>query len=485
MSPPRRRCPWCVLHCLVALALAPGAQADADRWYQIALDGQPAGTAQESTRRDAEGTHSHSTLQWVLQRAGQRLEMDLRVDVLEDAQGLRQQTVDGSLAGDHYRVEAIVEGQDVHLQVSTAGRRYPREAHSDGPLWGPEMVRQQTLQALQHDGDLLLFHALSEDTGAVVVMERRLLGARTLDAPFRVSEQTSTDPHPVESVLDSAGYLLESHESSPLGSMDTRRTQGPPTTAALVGAPIGLAAQIPVDATLPMPRAVQVLELMLSPRGAALDPADFTGPGQHASARADGRVGLQIERVGADEASHAAPTPAEREANALYNSDAPEIDALVQQLTTGLTDDDVRIDTLVGWVTQHLHFDPGFAIASALDVLHHRRGTCVAYATLAATLLRSAGYPARVVYGYAYAEGAFVGHAWTEVWRTGQWRAVDAALVGVGTADAARIALGRSDGHWGPLSGLDRLAQSFGRFDVAIGAYVVNGVRTDLSAQTH
>ena len=50
------------------------------------------------------------------------------------------------------------------------------------------------------------------------------------------------------------------------------------------------------------------------------------------------------------------------------------------------------------------------------------------------------GIPSRVAMGYAYLNGMFGGHAWTEVLAGERWIPLDAALTSDGVADAARFA---------------------------------------------
>jgi hypothetical protein len=70
----------------------------------------------------------------------------------------------------------------------------------------------------------------------------------------------------------------------------------------------------------------------------------------------------------------------------------------------------------------------GFDIAS--QVATHKMGDCSEHAVLLAALARAQGLPARVAIGTLIASadgelGAF-GHAWTEIYRDGAWRLVDA-----------------------------------------------------------
>jgi transglutaminase-like putative cysteine protease len=81
----------------------------------------------------------------------------------------------------------------------------------------------------------------------------------------------------------------------------------------------------------------------------------------------------------------------------------------------------------------HETYDRGFDIASEVAV--RREGNCKQFAVLMVALARSAGIPARMVFGLALIRngakyGAF-GHAWAELQIEGHWMVADAALVGM------------------------------------------------------
>jgi len=54
-------------------------------------------------------------------------------------------------------------------------------------------------------------------------------------------------------------------------------------------------------------------------------------------------------------------------------------------------------------------------------------GDCNEHAVLLAALGRAVGVPTRLVAGVVYVDGAFLYHAWCEVW-LGEWVAVDPAF---------------------------------------------------------
>jgi hypothetical protein len=126
-------------------------------------------------------------------------------------------------------------------------------------------------------------------------------------------------------------------------------------------------------------------------------------------------------------------------------------------------------------VNQNLHFDLGVALAPASEVVRNRRGTCVAYAVLLAALERAAGLPSRVAMGFAYADGIWGGHAWSEAYIDNRWIALDAALFSPGPADAARLRFGASSGEDQLIKLITAGAQIYGNVDCQVTAFECNG----------
>ena len=439
-----------------------------ERWYRLALDGQPAGHLHEISTREASGTRTETEMVLGLDRDGQRLDLRVQSLDLEDDTSLRQAQLNASMAGDHTQVTVDVEGDHLRVTTTTSAGRYIRQVPISAPPAGPEAIRRETLARLHHSGDQFRYTDIQEDTGDPVQVTRTLIDERSGSRAFRIEDRLEYEHRHISAQLDAEGYLIESIEDSPLGRLVTRRSDESIGESPPVGAHIPVAVSLTLIAPLPNPRQLQHWVLNLTPLDEPLTPADFTGPGQSASISPTNVITLRIAVPGTDAASRIPPMQADRDPNALFPSDAPDIQRWAHDITSTSDSDQVRIRAIVSAVHLRLRFDAGFVVANALDVLHRGRGTCVAYATLTTALLRATGLPSRVVYGYVYADGALVGHAWTEVWTDAHWRAVDAALYGDDGMDAARIALARSDGAAGLGSGLEQLARSFGRFTVSV-----------------
>jgi hypothetical protein len=203
---------------------------------------------------------------------------------------------------------------------------------------------------------------------------------------------------------------------------------------------------------------------------------------EHQSVRADsGALLVEVRRPaspgtagdepgGSEEGTVTAtpPPPEYLTANALVESDRPEIVDLARQVVGDERDPWRAAQRLTAWVAENMTLDLGVVMAPASELARDRRGTCVGYATLLATLARAAGIPSRVAMGMVYYGGIWGGHAWTEVWVDGRWLPIDAAVYAPGVASAARLSAGSSSLLDGGGDLTARLGQLFGNVDIAI-----------------
>jgi hypothetical protein len=165
--------------------------------------------------------------------------------------------------------------------------------------------------------------------------------------------------------------------------------------------------------------------------------------------------------------------------NAYVQSDDSQIQALARGLVGGEKDAFKAALILKRWVAEQMKFDLGIAFAPAAEIFRDRRGTCVGYATLLATLARSVGIPSRIAMGYVYVLGIFGGHAWTEIQAGDQWIPLDAAVVNEGTADATRLAIIVSSLADGPGElGFAAAQQVFGQIGMQIMEFEAAGRTT-------
>lgn len=148
----------------------------------------------------------------------------------------------------------------------------------------------------------------------------------------------------------------------------------------------------------------------------------------------------------------------------------PEFAALARRVIGRETETGKAAQKLAAYVHQTIVPDPALpALRTARDILHEPRGVCRDYTTLFATLARSVGLPTKQCTGIVYAGGAFLYHAWPEVWvgknaRTGadQWVALEPTW-GKPWADATHVKLTE-----GEITDVYSIAADIGHYQIKV-----------------
>lgn len=104
----------------------------------------------------------------------------------------------------------------------------------------------------------------------------------------------------------------------------------------------------------------------------------------------------------------------------------PFIQKKISEIKGGERDGFTLVQKILLWVYENIKTEYIAETLSGPEVLRQKRGKCVEYSTLFASLARAAGIPTRIAFGEALNGNHWVGHMWCEVW-LGEWIAVDAA----------------------------------------------------------
>jgi hypothetical protein len=118
-------------------------------------------------------------------------------------------------------------------------------------------------------------------------------------------------------------------------------------------------------------------------------------------------------------------TPFLKESEFIKPND-PAIQRLVSEITFDEEDNLILVKKILLWVYDNIGTEYIAETLSGPEVLKKKKGKCVEFSTLFASLARAAGIPTRIVFGEALNGKNWVGHMWCEVW-LGEWIAVDAA----------------------------------------------------------
>jgi hypothetical protein len=479
-------------------AMTPAAVPPTEKWFVVTLGGTPVGYVRESSDPASGGPGglyvSESEMKMVLNRLGNKVEIGSLSRTEESAEGrLLSVAYEMRASMLSTKSRAVIGNGQIEIRSEAGGKSYMRTIPYKGILLGPEGVRRLSLEKIKGPGDHIEFQTFAAETESVTAGRQTALAWEPL-----LIEGREIRALKVEEMLEAAG-------AKSLSWLDERREsvrQEMPTpfgTAQIVAATRDQALQaagggslpeeifarsiIKTNVRLPRARTLDYLKLRITRRDASDEWPEFEGPSQKAGAKTAATLELETRRIvpPAEMRRPVAVTDANREflvPNAYIQSDDPELSKTALEIVGNETELWPAALRLRRWVSENMHFDLGIAFAPSTELFKNRRGTCVGYATLLATLLRAAGIPSRVAIGYVYALGMFGGHAWAEVLAGDAWIPLDAAIVGPEAADPARFYLGRSSLYagGGSLTG-GATQQLLGQIDVRILAYAGPGGR--------
>jgi hypothetical protein len=427
----------------------------------------------------------------ILNRLGSQVELRSRDVEVEDARG--------RLTGGHFEstsskttvtTDLTVKGHSLQLRTTSGGKSYTRELPFTGELLGLAGMRAQLAHARQDQP--LHFQTFVPELGTVAAItlvpqdhETLQVDGGSLDT-LKLEYRIEGFPLVTTYWTDAEGYTVKALQDSPFGAIEIRRGKALPSSA-------GTGAELPAESyestlavsaiRLPAPRQLQQVTLEISARDkAGIDWPDLASSTQRVISRTHESLVLEVSQSapGSDGSGPAAEQYLAP--NALLQSDDTEVRHLATTIAAGQSDPWRVMLALQAWVNGHMHFDAGIAVAPASEVARDRHGTCVGYAVLLASLARARHIPSRLVLGYVYEGRIWGGHAWTEVWIDGQWRAVDSAEYAPGVADAARFAVIKDSGRSGTIEGVGELAKLFARINIRTVSYRLDGQTVEIPA---
>ncbi|MBN1939931.1 MAG: transglutaminase domain-containing protein [Candidatus Aminicenantes bacterium] len=482
----------------VLLSVPAAADPPEESWAVIKIAGVPVGYVFEISERTPDGrvlVTSDSKI--ILNRLGNKVELATRSKSEETAAGrlLRSETeLRASVMST--RTTTIVKPGSLEIESEAGGKTYSRTIPYEGELLGPEGIRRLSLDKLRAVGDAIEYLTLSPESGGLTKGRRTVLAREKIDvegksvSTMKVEEILDTTGIAGVSWLDSGGESVKSEMPTPFGLSEMIKTNRASALAAAGGGELPAEMYersiLKTNVRLPRARALDTVRVRLTLREGGPGWPDLNRPGQNVVSQTDTETVLDLQRVPAPRKAGrtASETKAEAEylrPNEYIQSDLPEIQRIARSVAGGETDAFAAALKLERWVAENMTFDLGIAMAPASELIKNRRGTCVGYATLLATLTRASGIPSRVVLGYVYALGMFGGHAWTEIMVGEDWVPLDAAVVSAGAADPARVSFAASSLESGPLSLTGGpAARLFGGVDIRILAFGLDGSITEV-----
>jgi len=471
----------------------------ADLWYVIKIAGQPVGYIHEETKVQEQGLSTDSDMRIVLNRLGSRVEIGFLSATEETPEGLlRRVRYEMMFSNQATESEAVISEGKIEIRNESGGKTYTSTLNYTGELYGPEGIRRLTAAGLRKAGDKVTVQTYVAEASLIGKMIRTVLSREAVKigtrevAAIKVEEVLEGMPIKRTGWLDEQGNLLRQEEPGPFGVVEVWRSEKSVALAAASGGelPQEVYQSSIVRTNIRLPRALPIdyLKLKLIHRSPELGWPDLEIAGQKVLSKTEKEVIIEIRRREAlpEAGFPVAKTEINRqylEPNAYIQSDDAEILQLARELVGTERDAFRAALSLERWVAGNMSFDLGIVFAPATEIIRDRRGTCVGYATLLATLARAADIPSRIVMGYVYALGMFGGHAWAEVMIGERWVPLDAAIVNAGAADATRISLVASSlaEGLGEIS-LGAAQQVFGHVGIEILGYETGGKSYSVSA---
>jgi transglutaminase-like putative cysteine protease len=465
--------------------LRPEEQAD-ELWYIVRIAGQPAGYVYEVTKIQGPTIRTDSDMRIILNRLGSRVEIGFTSSSEESTGGLlRRVSYEMTASNQTMRTDAEIKEGEIAVKSESGGKTYTSTLKYEGSLFGSEGIRRATVSGLKDPGDMITIQTYVAEaslignlTRTLVARESLRIGDREVPA-LKVEEILEGMPIKRTGWLDEQGQLLRQEEPGPFGVIEILRTdRSEAMAAALAGgelpAEIFQSSIVRSNIRLPRARPVDRLKVRLTHRNPEMGWPELQISGQRVVEKSEKELVLEIRRTPPRPGTTFPVTETEAnrqylEPNAYIQSDDSEIKGRVRELIGEEKDAFQAALAMERWVAENMKFDLGIAFAPATEIIRDKRGTCVGYATLLASLARAAGIPSRVAMGYVYALGMFGGHAWAEVMIGEQWIPLDAAIVNEGEADATRLAVVVSSLAEGPGSlSIGAAQQVFGQIGIEV-----------------
>ncbi len=474
--------------------LQPGVLAGPDElWYVVKIAGQSVGYVHEAIKIQAQTIRIDADMRIVLNRLGSRVEIGFISSSEESPDGLlRRVSYEMTASNQTMRTESVIKEGEIEVTSESGGKTYTRTLKYSGDLFGSEGIRRMTASALKKPGDKITVQTYVAEASLIGHLTRTVLSRESLRigsrdiAALKVEEVLEGMPIKRTGWLDEYGHLLKQEEPGPFGVIEILRSdRTEAAAAALAGgelpAEIYQSSIVRSNIRLPRSKPIDRLKLRLTHRKPDLGWPETQISGQRILQKSEKELVLEIRRTppGPGAAFPVEKTEANRqylEPNAYIQSDDPEIMRRARELA-GTEKDAFRAAlAMERWVAENMKFDLGIAFAPATEIIRDKRGTCVGYATLLASLARAAGIPSQVVLGYVYVLGIFGGHAWAEVMIGEEWIPLDAAVVNEGAADATRLALVASSLAEGPGGvSIGAAQQVFGQVGIEVMEFETSG----------
>lgn len=454
-----------------------------ERWYRVSIGGNSVGYLLEKNDSSGERNTSLTEMNISIGRLGSNVKMETKTIQIEK---------DGQLIGinaemyfsNEKKVESVQVMND-HLIIESQGIQ--RSIPLNAKLTGPKLLQELVSRQIENKQESFHYTTYSAELGIYLNGTHKFTGTENMDINGKefnaiiVEESFQELPYSRKKWLTQNGRLLKSTEPSPFGDMEVVWTNKENALNALNNS-----VDLPEEQygrtmaysnyRLSHPRNLSSTTIRITQKRPEFGFPDFSGEYQRVVSKSDNEIILQIDKPDLGHKQHQQNNLDEYLApNAFLDNSDELLIKKTREVIGNETDDWEKVKLITDWVRKNMSFDPGIALADSREVFRDLKGTCVSYALLTSTMSKAAGIPARFLMGYVYVDGAWGGHAWSEVIINGQWIPIDAAVPNnTYIADAARFFMVRSSLKTGMGAANIAGMQLFGNIDVKILEYGMN-----------
>lgn len=383
-----------------------------ERWYRVALHGDPVGAFVSRGTRGRDGYRFETELRFRLGSGPEvhivdTMDFDATPDHRLHAATHRfasgETSVHTALARHGDVLEAVVDGRRSRLDWD-----YRLSDYVMLEAW-LSRERGPSARALTRSLDL---DELRIEREIWQVVERNATGYRLRQASAAGHTEVQLDAGLVPLWFDLAGVFSMERVARADEAVGWR--EGPP-------ADLRERHAVPVDVPLTTPHALTQLTLRV-----------------HADADADIRSWpalspdgdeswILVVGAGADRAVEPGEASEWSRSTPSLPASDPAMRRLADRAMLGMESPQEQVDALVDFVHTYVEYAEVGGVQTVAETVRSRRGDCTEYADLLTTLARARGFPARTVTGLAYdpETAAFALHSWNEVAVEGRWRGVD------------------------------------------------------------
>lgn len=426
-----------VLAFLSATAVA-AEENESETWFVVKIAGSPVGFASEIMKSDAREIVFRSHTDLTMTRMGTPLSMFMFAEEVADADGTFRRSrmeMSASIAG--IKADAVRRGDSLHVTFETGGHaRVQVLAWEEGAV-SQSQVEEMSREWLASDSAEMSFKVFDINNASFKEMRmvRGDVATETRDGQeyryLTVAEYDGGGDVPVStSYFDENNDLFRTVVSQLGMEIVIERVTEAEMTAIELEPNFDIIRQsaIACEGYPEEPADAESVTMRLEFPVSDVVSRDFTGPNQVVTERGDNWVELTV----ADDTIKELRATREQLAEFLMpgryvQSDHPRVRAVADSIRSATGSEGWELaSAIAGWVGRHISakdYSQGFA--SALEVLDSCAGDCTEHSVLLTALLRAADLPARPAVGLAYANGALVGHMWSEVY-VDHWRTLDA-----------------------------------------------------------